>query len=449
MQLALRPYVTTGIAMVGAAAIAVTPISVTPHDIHVPAVYSSDVQLAALLNPFEVFAPIVGQAVANAQVIGQKVFDNPMPILRALTLNQLDSAGTLAGLGVDVATALATMVLAVPGNLQTAIGLLQQGKVDQALKVVENGFVSPFIPLFMSGLPKLIEVLKRPLIDAQVLLDTLPSSLIVGVGFPLLNTAYGLQTQFINGITGVVAALGTGNPEAVVNAIITGAANFTQELLNGNPANGTHGLLGIYGAINGFLDARTLAEYFLRPPAEFAARTAAPAAVESTPDLLVADVSSISSISSTAVSAISGAGTVTLSPATETPAAETPVAETPAAETPVEVTPVAETPVEDTPVAETPVEETPAAETPVVDAEPLVETEPTTLVRDSAQAKPGQLGLTKASEAGAGLAKSVRGEISKVASKIDEGIKKAFGQPTKTAATQSAGSGSSDTGSNE
>ncbi|HET7740998.1 MAG TPA: hypothetical protein VFL67_10155 [Mycobacterium sp.] len=441
MQLALRPYVTTGIAMVGAAAIAVTPISVTPHDIRVPAVYSSDVQLAALLNPFEVFAPIVGQAVANAQVIGQKVFDNPMPILRALALNQLDSAGTLAGLGVDVATALATMVLSVPGNLQTAIGLLQQGKVDQALKVVENGFVSPFIPLFMSGLPKLIDVLKRPLIDAQVLLDTLPSSLIVGVGFPLLNTAYGLQTQFINGITGVVAALGTGNPEAVVNAIITGAANFTQELLNGNPADGTHGLLGIYGAINGFLDARTLAEYFLRPPAAFAARTAAPDAVESAPDPLVADVSSISS---TAVSAIGGAGTVTLSPATETPAAETPVTETPAAETPVEATPV-----EETPAAETPVEETPAAETPVVDAEPVVETEPTTLVRDSAQAKPGQLGLTKASEAGAGLAKSVRGEISKVASKIDEGIKKAFGQPTKTAATQSAGSDSSDTGSNE
>jgi hypothetical protein len=444
LQLALRPYVTAGIAMVGATAVIASPVSVTPHDIHVPAVYSQEVQLAAVLNPFEVFAPIVGQAVANAQVIGQKVFDNPMPILRALTLNQLDSAGTLAGLGVDVATALATMVLSVPGNLQTAIGLLQQGKVDQALKVVENGFVSPFIPLFMSGLPKLIEVLKRPLIDAQVLLDTLPSSLIVGVGFPLLNTAYGLQTQFINGITGVVAALGTGNPEAVVNAIITGAANFTQELLNGNPANGTHGLLGIYGAINGFLDARTLAEYFLRPPAAFAARTAAPDAVESAPDLLVADTSSISN---TAISTIGGAGTITLPPATESPAAETPVEETAPAETPVEETPAAEAPVEETPVEETPVVDV----EPVVDAEQVVETdvetEPTTLVRDSVQAKPGQLGLTKANEAGAGLAKSVRGEISKVASKIDEGIKKALGQPAKTAAPQSAGSdndGSSD-----
>jgi hypothetical protein len=367
LQLALRHYVTSGIALVGASVIAITPVQPVPSalsDMHVPAVYAADVQLAAVLNPFEVFAPIVGQAVSNAQVIGQKVLENPMPILRALALNQLDGAGTLMGLGMDVGAALAAMVLAVPGNIQTAIGLLQAGQVDQALKVVENGFVSPFIPLFMTGLPKLIEVLKQPLIDAQVLLDTLPSTLIVGVGFPLLNTAYGLQTQIVNGITAVVAALGTGNPEAVVNAIITGAANFTQELLNGNPANNTYGLLGIYGAINGFLDARTLAEYFLRPPAEFAARATASTAAATTlalavsPDTTTAAPAPVSSVSEEG--AAGGEAPETSEPA-ETPAEASPAVET-AAESPVE-----ETPVEETPTAETPVEETP------VDSEPSVD----------------------------------------------------------------------------
>jgi ribonuclease E len=144
-----------------------------------------------------------------------------------------------------------------------------------------------------------------------------------------------------------------------------------------------------------------------------------------------------------------------LSPATETPATETPAAETPV-ETPAEETPVIETPAEETPVIETPVEETPVVVDvePIVDTEPVVETEPTPLVRDSVQAKPGQLGLTKASQAGADLSKSVRGEISKVASKIDEAVKKAFGKPAKKAAAESdAGSSNtgadSDSGSNE
>jgi hypothetical protein len=57
--------------------------------------------------------------------------------------------------------------------------------------------------------------------------------------------------------------------------------------------------------------------------------------------------------------------------------------------------------------------------------------------------------LTKASEAGANLAKSARGEISKVAKKIDEGIKKAFGKPAKKAATESNAGGRDSSGGSD
>ncbi|WP_454791160.1 hypothetical protein [Mycolicibacterium lutetiense] len=290
MHVNVRSHLTAGVALAGAGIIAVTPVTpVTPalRDIQVPAVHTADVQLAALLNPFEVFAPIVEQTMANSQVIGQKIFENPMPILQALVLNQLDSAGTLAGLGTDVAQALAAVTLSVPGNLQTAIGQLQAGNIDQALRTIENGFISPFIPLVMADLPKLVNVLKKPLVDAQVLIENAPISYLVGAGFPILNTFYAVQTQIINGITGVADALSTGNPEKIANAITTGAANFTQELINGNPANNTHGLLGIYGPINGFLDAGTTLAYFLRPPAEFAALNAAPKAAARTVTLRI------------------------------------------------------------------------------------------------------------------------------------------------------------------
>lgn len=285
MDISVRSYLTAGVALAGAGIIAVTPV--TPagpalRDIQAPAFHTADVQLASLLNPLDVFAPIFEQATANSQVIGQKILQDPFPILQALALNQLDSGATLLGLGTDVAQTLADIALAVPGNLQTAIGLLQAGDIDRALQVIENGIIGPWFPLVMKDLPQLVNVLKKPLVDAQVLIENLPMSYLAGIGFPVLNSFYALQTQIINGVSGVAEALSTGNPENIANAITTGAANFTQELLNGNPATNTHGLLGIYGPINGFLDAGITLAYFLRPPVDPFGLTAEPKAAVST-----------------------------------------------------------------------------------------------------------------------------------------------------------------------
>ncbi len=269
MHVNVRSHLAAGVALAGAGIIAVAPVTPAApalRDIQVPAVSTAEVQLASLLNPLEVFAPIVEQAIASAQTIGQKAVADPFPILRALALNQLDSAGTLAGLGTDVAGALAAVWLAVPGNIQTAIGQLQAGNIDQALRTIENGFISPFIPLVLKDLPQLLNVLKKPLVDLQVLIENAPMTYLGGVGFPVLNTVFALQTEIVNGITGVVNAVGTANPEKIANAITTGVASFTQELLNGNPAHNTHGLLGQYGLIDGFLDAGSGLAYWLRPP---------------------------------------------------------------------------------------------------------------------------------------------------------------------------------------
>ena len=50
MQLSLRPYVTAGVAIVGASVIAIAPIQPTPPDVHIPnpvAEVARDVQLTA------------------------------------------------------------------------------------------------------------------------------------------------------------------------------------------------------------------------------------------------------------------------------------------------------------------------------------------------------------------------------------------------------------------
>ena len=50
MQLSLRPYVTAGVAIVGASVIAIAPIQPTPPDVHIPnpvAEVARDVQLTS------------------------------------------------------------------------------------------------------------------------------------------------------------------------------------------------------------------------------------------------------------------------------------------------------------------------------------------------------------------------------------------------------------------
>ena len=97
MQSALRPYVTAGVALVGASAIAVTPVTVPPPDIDIR---DTAVQLSALVNPIDVFTPIFEAALENAQAVGEAIAANPAPILEQVIANQLGSIGNI-GAGIE------------------------------------------------------------------------------------------------------------------------------------------------------------------------------------------------------------------------------------------------------------------------------------------------------------------------------------------------------------
>ena len=93
MQLALRPYATAGVALVGASVIAVSPVTVTPTAVQ--EVRDEAVHLSALVNPIDVFRPIIETALENAQTVGGQIADNPAPILMQVIANQLASIGNI------------------------------------------------------------------------------------------------------------------------------------------------------------------------------------------------------------------------------------------------------------------------------------------------------------------------------------------------------------------
>ena len=69
MQAALRPYATAGVALVGASVIAVSPVTLTPTAVQ--EVRASAVRLSSLVNPIDVFAPLIESAIAKSRPLGR------------------------------------------------------------------------------------------------------------------------------------------------------------------------------------------------------------------------------------------------------------------------------------------------------------------------------------------------------------------------------------------
>lgn len=83
MQAAVRPFVTAGIALVGASTIAVTPSTPAP----APDIRIADlaVQLTAAPSPiFFYLDTFIYSASANVDILARQYLDEPLPIIRAI-----------------------------------------------------------------------------------------------------------------------------------------------------------------------------------------------------------------------------------------------------------------------------------------------------------------------------------------------------------------------------
>lgn len=201
MQQALRPYVTTGVAVLGAGAIAVAPIAPPAPT---PSIESFAIELTAGLdlgqigvlvdptNPFEVYPDLVTNSFGNLSHIFTERFsdlDNAFPILEAIASNQFGYLQDFIG---DPTT-----IINVPGQM-----FGHAGDVFQAL----TSFV---IGVEVTGAGKdavvdLLDALKNPswgsLLDfAESLWGVIQS---LGSG-DLLNIGIDLPTPIVMGLAGL------------------------------------------------------------------------------------------------------------------------------------------------------------------------------------------------------------------------------------------------------
>jgi hypothetical protein len=433
MQLALRPYVTAGAALVAAGAIAATPVLAPAPEMQ-SRIQSHAVSLAtAIENPFDVFGPVADQVdYVVAQAI-QAEFDNPFPIIHGLIGRAVIDANALGEIANSMGQILTALANSIPATLGTA--------AQRALNGNFSGAVGAFVPAFMGAfIGTYQQVVKfETFVEDRFVLAGKLAGQVVAQGWALgPGQAMGVFS-IVNAIAGTLdelwQAAGTLDPGRAVNAIQHGVANLA---LAG---------LSLFDTWRFSLDnARLAIQYYLNPPPpvpEEEWRTSA-------------DAANIANMAlSTAGLSLTTPSVETSTPATEgavPPESSIPVVEEAAAPVEVPAAEVVVAPVE-VPAAEVVVApvEVPAAEVVVapvkVPAAEVAELAP--LVRLSPKAVPGVTGTTtEASKAGGAVSNSVPDSIMKVTDGI-KNVTADLGGEQKPSETSSSSTGSSsESGSN-
>jgi len=348
MQLTMKPYVTAGVALVGASVIAVAPIAPRA-DLHLPSVNLA----ASIENPITVFTPVVNAAGDLIRETLQAEFADPFPILRQIFANQQYTVSKLLAAINGGGAALTELVQGLPSALQAAGAILRTGDVNGAIDSLVASGLGPILNFITGVTVPLQDAFERPFAVGQELvaaafesglaLTVALAQTFIGIGFPVGTTP--VLQNLITVTESVLTSIGTLNPINIINAVQNGVADV---LLN---------------AVTHLSDFMVQTVPYIRGVIVNALKAGQPATATAT-------------ATSVATAPAADAPTVTITiPGTETGGAATEVtpvssgeesAEAPAqapVEAPAEVPaeePVTETPIEE--VAELPVDEAPVDE---------------------------------------------------------------------------------------
>ncbi|ODR26516.1 hypothetical protein [Mycolicibacterium porcinum] len=372
MQLAARPYLAAGVSLLGAGAIAISPVAPPMPDITVPAISSAQVNLSAATDPIQAYIDLFTNVFTNVQDrIGDELAD-PAPILQQIVANQVASATSVGTALAAAAQSLGTALdpsnpAGLPAAYQAAFEMFLDGDITGAVaKAWSATLVSAFG--LLPALTAIQNAVAQPFQNLAKVVSDPTIVFLPAVG--LLVPIYSTLTAAANVGQEIVDAAKGGDPLGVVNAMISGPAVIGDAIIN-------EGLLGSGGLVALLRNLREQIATDITPPAAITAAgaLAAPQAK---------------------------ATTVTLAVAPQKPAIA------PAA-APAEAAPAENTQAENAPAAE----DSPAADASANAGTPVV--------KESIKAEPGKTLSTKRPTS----AKQVREGVQGAVKNVTDGLKKA------------------------
>jgi len=264
MHTAVRPWVTTGVALIGASVIAVTPVASPPQalvpQVHLPELHMPAVQLSASIADIFTF-----------------------PALRQYVLNRIDDIVTLGAGFAGSAAGLGQSIVAIPSTLVTATQQVLSGDLLGALTTVQNYLVGSLVAVGQPTLDAIIERRQRFLAVAEALQVAVPQAFFSVVG-GFGSAADTVLRAFIVAGQDLVDAVLSFSPGAIVSALVDGTTLVLGSFIEGGQQ-----------VVDGIVSAQqTLATALAAQPG--AAATAVSASITST---AVADVPDLSRKSTT------------------------------------------------------------------------------------------------------------------------------------------------------
>jgi hypothetical protein len=332
MQVASRPRLNAGIAVVGASVIAVCPLAPQMPDVHLPSVQSAAVELAStvsaiakpVVDPIEQWTQVVQAAITNLGALGQTLAKDPAPILQQILANQSADGVILGNASAAAVTALTTAAQALPGALQTALTQLEAGNVTDAVTTLTG----PVLPLVLGLYDAAFtgadawQVVEKTVQNFANVVATVPA-----IGLPAILAVAAPLISDINASAAIGQAVAdagkAGDLEGVITALVNAPATLTGATLNGYgelpglgfPAGGLVSGLGdipgfTSGTISGLLALRDQIATALEPQkktaSSFASLAALPAAGATTVTLATAPATKAVTAPATKVSKLAG-----------------------------------------------------------------------------------------------------------------------------------------------
>ncbi|MDF3337342.1 hypothetical protein P3H80_07920 [Mycolicibacterium septicum] len=235
MHLTLRPYVTTGISIVGAAAIAVSPINPATSDIHAPAMSTSSaaVELTGVTNPISdpitALIEVLTSTAQNVATLGGQVADNGAPALTQVVANLTGYAQAYGTAIQNTGIGLASWQTNNQWLLDYAYEQFQAGQVGEAISYVVyalSGIATAMFPM--------LDTLKIPGAMAQNFADVVQAipRAVTSIGLSTIVTAQAPFHAFGRQVQGLVDAVNAGDPLAAANAVLNIPAAMTGALLD-------------------------------------------------------------------------------------------------------------------------------------------------------------------------------------------------------------------------
>jgi len=243
MHITARSYLTSGIAAIGAGAIALTPVQPLPDHMPAttqPAIQSLAVNLASSIDPITPWVNTFKTAAANFQLLSDYAAQQPLPLLTTWGKNQ---ATYLKELFNGQAAAIPGQIW---GNIQTLLQAPWWNQDGQTIPSEEfsNQYISDTQTVQKIGVlfnsEQDVYGVAAPLIASQYPDSPAISTLLQYTATHLSAQAAGLISPFLSGLvaltksfTAVGQYVQTGDLIGAINELINIPANMTNAFLNG------------------------------------------------------------------------------------------------------------------------------------------------------------------------------------------------------------------------